>query len=205
MKDVKVVGFDCDGVIFDTKSSNRAYYNDILSHLGKPQLNSGQLSYVHAHTLEESLAYLFGDEKSLAEAHAYRRTMNYREFISYIKLEPELLPLLKKIRPKINTAIATNRTGGVNRLLTEFGLNEYFDLVVTSSDVEYPKPHPGSLLKILEHFQIKPYQAVYVGDSHLDEEAAKSAGMPLVAFRNKELSSKYHIENLKELEDILEL
>jgi phosphoglycolate phosphatase len=205
MKDVKVVGFDCDGVIFDTKSANRAYYNDILSRLGRPQLNSEQLTYVHAHTVEESLAYLFEDEKSLVEAHAYRRTMDYGEFLGYIKLEPELIPLLKKIRPKIHTAIATNRTDSINRLLTEFGLNEYFDLVVTSSDVEFPKPHPGPLLKIIVHFQIKPYQAVYVGDSHLDEAAAKSAGVPLVAFRNKELSSIYHIENLKELEDILEL
>jgi len=65
--------------------------------------------------------------------------------------------------------------------------------------------NPDALLKILKHFQIKPHQAIYVGDSQLDELAAKSAGIPLVAFRNKALISDYHIENLKQLEKLLEI
>jgi phosphoglycolate phosphatase len=159
---------------------------------------------VHMHTLEDSLAYLFNDKKSLAQAYAYRKTMDYRKFLKLMKLEPELVSLLKKIRPRIKTAIATNRTDTVNWLLNEFNLNGYFDLVVTSSDVQFPKPHPDPLLKILAYFQIEPYQAIYVGDSHLDELAATSAGMPLVAYRNPRLSSACHIESLKELETILD-
>ena len=105
----------------------------------------------------------------------------------------------------MKTAIATNRTDTVNGLLNEFNLNGYFDLVVTSSDVQFPKPHPDPLLKILAYFQVEPYQAIYVGDSHLDELAATSAGMPLVAYRNQRLSSACHIESLKELEAIIDL
>ncbi len=66
-----------------------------------------------------------------------------------------------------------------------------------------PKPHPESLIKIVEHFGIKPSQAIYVGDSVLDEMAAKAAGIPLVAYNNKDLSADYHITNLKELEEML--
>ena len=204
MKDVRVVAFDCDGVLFDTEQSNRAYYNEILNHFGKPAVSPEQFAYVHMHTLEDSLAYLFNDKKSLADAFAYRKTMDYRKFFKLMKLEPELVPLLKKMRPRIKTAIATNRTDTVNGLLNEFNLNGYFDLVVTSSDVQFPKPHPDPLLKILAYFQIEPYQAIYVGDSHLDELAATSAGMPLVAYRNPRLSSACHIEGLKELEAILD-
>jgi phosphoglycolate phosphatase len=204
MKDLRVVAFDCDGVLFDTEQSNRAYYNEILNHFGKPTLTPEQFAYVHMHTLEDSLAYLFNDKKSLAQAYAYRKTMDYRKFLKLMKLEPELVSLLKKIRPRIKTAIATNRTDTVNWLLNEFNLNGYFDLVVTSSDVQFPKPHPDPLLKILAYFQIEPYQAIYVGDSHLDELAATSAGMPLVAYRNPRLSSACHIESLKELETILD-
>ncbi|UCE51730.1 MAG: HAD hydrolase-like protein [Desulfobacterales bacterium] len=204
MKDLRVVAFDCDGVLFDTEQSNRAYYNEILNHFGKPTLTPEQFAYVHMHTLEDSLAYLFNDKKSLAQAYAYRKTMDYRKFFKLMKLEPELVSLLKKIRPRIKTAIATNRTDTVNWLLNEFNLNGYFDLVVTSSDVQFPKPHPDPLLKILAYFQIEPYQAIYVGDSYLDELAATSAGMPLVAYRNPRLSSACHIESLKELETILD-
>ena len=120
-----------------------------------------------------------------------------------MKLEPELIPLINKIRPRIKTAIATNRTDTINGLLQEFGLSGYFDLVITSTDVKLPKPNPDPLLKILEYFQIKAAQAIYVGDSHLDELAATSAGITLVAYSNRRLSTAYHIDSLKELETFL--
>jgi HAD superfamily hydrolase (TIGR01509 family) len=205
MKDLRVVAFDCDGVIFDTAQSNRAYYNHILDHFGKPLLTAEQFAYVHMHTLDQSLAYLFNDDSGLVQAHAYRKTMNYVEFLKYMKLEPELVPLLQKMRPRFKAAIATNRTDTMNWLLEEFGLDGYFDIVVTSSDVKFPKPQPDPLLKIMEYFQIKPWQAIYVGDSQVDQLAAKSAGIPLVAYRNPDLNSDYHIQSLKELEGILEL
>ena len=202
--DVKVVAFDCDGVLFDTEQSNRAYYNALLNHQGKPDLNGEQFAYVHMHTVDESLAYLFKDQQSLADAYAYRKTVNYREFIKLMEMEPDLIWLLEKIRPQFKTAIATNRTDTVNGLLDEFALGGLFDLVVSSSDVSMPKPHPDSLLKILSHFRVQPNEAIYVGDSNVDEMAATSAGVPLIAFRNPALSSAYHIDSLKELETILE-
>ncbi|MGD8521001.1 MAG: HAD-IA family hydrolase [Desulfobacterales bacterium] len=199
MKDVSVVAFDCDGVLFDTAQSNQAYYNEILNHFGRPSLTPEQFAYVHMHTLDESLAYLFEDKENLADVYAYRKTMDYADFLKLMKLEPELIPLINKIRPQIKTAIATNRSDTVNGLLHEFGLNGYFDLVITSTDVKLPKPNPDPLLKILEYFQIEAQQAIYVGDSHLDELAATSAGVTLVAYRNPGLSTAYHIDSLKEL------
>ncbi len=204
MNDVKVVAFDCDGVLFDTEQSNRTYYNALLSHLGYPDLTAEQFNYVHMHTVDESLAYLFRDHESLARAYAYRKTLDYSEFIKLMAVEPNLIRLLRKIRPQIKTAIATNRTDTVNGLLDEFGLGEFFDLVVSSSDVNLPKPHPDSLLKILQYFHIQPDEAIYVGDSNVDELAANSAGVQLIAFRNPELASAYHIDSLKELEALLE-
>ncbi len=203
MKDVRVVAFDCDGVLFDTAQSNRAYYNEILNHFGRSNLTPEQFAYVHMHTLEESLAYLFGDKKDLAEVYAYRKTMNYDDFLKLMKLKQGFIPLINKFRPQKKTAIATNRTDTIIELLREFGLNGYFDLVVTSTDVKFPKPNPDPLLKILEHFRIEADQAIYVGDSHLDELAATSAGIALVAYRNRSLSTAYHIDSLKELEAIL--
>ena len=80
-----------------------------------------------------------------------------------------------------------------------------FDLVVTSADVEYPKPHPEVLLKILSAFQITAQQAIYIGDSLVDAQAAAAADVPFVAFRNDALSANYHIQSLNELDDILEV
>ena len=203
MNRFEVVAFDCDGVLFDTEQANRVYYSNILQHFGRPALTEEQFTYVHMHTIFDSLAYLFPDERTLAAAHLFRKTMDYRQYLSYLTVEPHLVSLLQKLKPKFKTAIATNRTDTMNRLLAAFDLEGYFDLIVTADDVERPKPHPDALLKISDHFNILPDQAIYIGDSLLDELAARTAGMPLVAYRNPKLSAAYYVNSLNEIEDLL--
>jgi len=205
LKHIKLVAFDCDGVLFDTERANRFYYSRILQHFGRPAVTDAQFSFVHMHTLDESMAFLFPDKKSLQAAYAFRKTMDYREYLRYLKVEPDLVPLLEKLRPQIKTAIATNRTDTMDRLLADFRLDGDFDLVVTCSDVERPKPEPDALLKILDHFDLAPHEVLYIGDSRLDELAAQAARMPLVAYRNRELTAEYHIRRLGEIEHLLEL
>ena len=205
MRNIKVVAFDCDGVLFDTAQANRFYYSHILQHFGRPALTEEQFRFVHMHTLHESLAYLLPDKNTLEAAHDFRKTMDYRKYLSYLTVEPHLVALLEKLRPQIKTAIATNRTDTIEQLLAEFDLDGYFDLVVTSSDVKKPKPHPEALLKILEYFGLASHQVIYIGDSQVDELAARAAKMPLVAYRNRELAAEYHIDSLGELEELLEL
>lgn len=205
MNEFKVVAFDCDGVLFDTGASNRTYYNRMLKHFGKPEMTPEQFAYAHQHTVMETIGYLFNDPEIIAAACDYRQTLDYSEFIKLLKVEPDLVALLKKIKPKLKTAIATNRSDTMNRLLSAFALTQYFDLVVTSMDILRPKPHPDSLLKILEYFDIEPHHALYIGDSQVDAEAARRAKIPFVAFRNQTLPTQYHIGSLKELEQILEV
>jgi HAD superfamily hydrolase (TIGR01509 family) len=201
----EVVAFDCDGVLFDTEQANRVYYSNILQHFGRPAVTEEQFAYVHMHTISESLAYLFPDKKTLAAAHLFRETMDYQQYLSYLTVEPHLVSLLQKLKPKFKTAIATNRTDTMNRLLAAFDLEGDFDLIVTASDVKRPKPHPDVLLKISDHFNIPPDRVIYIGDSRLDELAARAAGMPLVAYRNPELSADYYVNNLSEIEGLLHL
>ena len=203
VEDIRVVAFDCDGVMFDSVQANMDYYNSILEHFGKPLMTPEQFAHAHMHTANEALANLFNDAKSLEAAHLFRKEMSYRTFIKDMKIEPGLKSLLEKIRPKYKSAIATNRSDTMQGILVEHGLEGCFDLVVCALDVKNPKPHPESLIKIVEHFGIKPFQAIYVGDSALDEMAAKAAGIPLVAYNNRDLSADYHITNLKELEEML--
>jgi len=205
MKDIRVVAFDCDGVMFDTAQANRFYYNQILGHFGRPALSAEQFAIVHMHTVDESLAYLFPDQQQLEAVQVYRRSINYRDYLKYLTMEPHLVSLLAKLRPAIKTAVVTNRTDTMQRLLAEFGLADGFDMVVTASDVEQPKPHPEGLIKILRHFDVGPQQAVYIGDSPVDAAAAKAAGISLVAYDNPQLPTDYHITSLDQLENLLGL
>ena len=205
MKNIIVVAFDCDGVMFDTTRANMAYYNQILEHFGRPAMTLKQFAYCHMHTADQAVANLFNDEESFSAAQAYRKSMSYLPFLKYMEMEPYLKPLLEKLKPNYKTAVATNRADTMDYVLNEHGLEGYFDLVVSSSDVDRPKPHPDPLIKILEHFRIESSRALYVGDSELDEMAAKAAGVPFVAYKNESLSADLHIQSLKEIVKILDL
>jgi phosphoglycolate phosphatase len=205
MEHIKVIVFDCDGVMFDTTKANMAYYNEILEHFGRPALTPDQFEFCHSHTADQSIECLFNDEQSFKAAQNYRKHMSYIPFLKYMVLEPYLKPLLETLRPRYKTAIATNRSDTMDRVLIEHGLEGYFDLVVSSNDVDRPKPYPDPLIKILEHFEIDAQNGLYVGDSELDEIAAKAAGMPFVAYQNRTLSADFHIKSLKEIAQILNI
>jgi HAD superfamily hydrolase (TIGR01509 family) len=204
MLDLRVVAFDCDGVLFDTLEANRHYYNHILRHFGRPPMNAEQLRFVHAHTVHQALEQLFEDESQRQAAHDFRKTIDYGGFLQHLAMAPDLVELLDWMHGKFHTAIATNRTDTMKRLLREFGLSARFDLVVTSLDVERPKPFPDPLLKILAHFQAQPQQALFVGDSDVDASTARAAAVPFVAYRNPSLPAAHHIERLKDLRPLLE-
>ena len=148
---------------------------------------------------------MFDDAQILPDVREYRKTLNYRSYLQLLYMEPHLIQLLDRIRPDYGTAIATNRTDTMQALLNEFGMEQRFDFIVTAADVEQPKPHPESLLKVLSYFDIVSPQAIYIGDSELDQLAADAAEIPFVAYRNEKLNSNYHINSLLQVEQILEL
>ena len=96
----------------------------------------------------------------------------------------ELIPLYKPtkvnriseaLKKKYQLAVATNRTNTIHPILTAFKLEHFFDKVVSSLDVNNPKPHPEAVFKIVNHFGIDAREAVFVGDSPVDRETALHA------------------------------
>jgi phosphoglycolate phosphatase-like HAD superfamily hydrolase len=203
LKQIKVVAFDCDGVMFDTRKANRAYYNRLLSRFELPPMTDDQFAYVQQHTVHRSIAHLFQDESMRAQALEERELLSYASFIKEMEIEPDLVFLLEKLRSGFHTAVATNRSNTMNAVLTEHGLAPLFDLVVTALDVMHPKPAPDPLIKVSTHFSVTPGEVFYIGDSKLDEEASLGAGVVFAAYRNPALKADFHIRHLKEVEEIL--
>ncbi len=204
MSQIKVVIYDCDGVLFDSRESNEAFYNHILASFGLPPLEPEQLSFVHASTAEEAVDFLFKEDPRRLEAQKYRLTMDYSPFVPLMRLEPYVKEVLGRLRPDRATAIATNRGLTMPLVMKAHGLEGLFDLTVTSLDVKEPKPHPECLLKILGHFGVRPAQALYVGDSEVDRLVAERAGVCFVAYKNPGLRAIHHMKDHREILEILD-
>jgi HAD superfamily hydrolase (TIGR01509 family) len=192
---LKLIAFDCDGVLFDSRQANIAFYNAILQQFGMPPLTPTAVEFVHSHAVAQSLEYLFQGYPDLDAVWRFTRSLDYHPFIPMMVEEPHLREFLGFLRPAFTRALATNRSTTTRAVLEYHGLEDQFDLVVSSIDVSHPKPHPEAFRRILNHFGLEPREAIYIGDSRVDEEFARNAGVPLVAYRNPELNADYYLDS----------
>jgi len=203
---IKLVIFDCDGVLFDSKDANISFYNTILSQLQLPPMTQDEVEYVHVSTAEEALRYILDRRNPylLDKALEYRREMDYTPFIRLMRMEPHLKELLTSLPTDIERAVSTNRTYTIGDVLRIHGLDGEFSLVVSALDVENPKPHPDSIMKILHYFSIFPSEALFVGDSGVDQVSAQRAQVIFVAYKNRSLNADYHIDDLLHIREIID-
>ncbi len=88
-------------------------------------------------------------------------------------------------------------------IMEDFKLWPYFEMVVTALDVKNPKPHPESVEKILKAFKLKKEEAVFIGDSEVDQQAAKASGVRFIAYKNRAIANGLFIEDHLDLLKIL--
>lgn len=198
---LKLIVFDCDGVMFDSKNANTSFYNHLLSHFGFPPMDDDEVEFVHMSNVADSVSYIFRhyDSPALLDVHSYREKCSYEPFLKFMKMEQDLVDFLELTSKQYHLAISTNRTNTMGPLLKTYNLDHYFEKVVTAATAARPKPAPDGLIEILDYFNCLPEETVFIGDSILDEQHASSCNVPLIAFRNKRLQAAYHVKNFTEI------
>ncbi|MCI5219497.1 MAG: HAD family hydrolase [Candidatus Electrothrix sp. LOE2] len=198
---LKLVIFDCDGVMFDSREANRSYYNHILTAFDCPPMNEEELGYVHSHNVFDSVAHIFRKHSrvDMAEVEKYRLELDYSSFLQYMTIAPDLKEFLRAVTPKYHRAISTNRTNTMDMVLDIFGLRDSFEIVMTAANSPRPKPAPDALHIILKHFGLTVDEAIFIGDSTVDRDHCASVGMKLIAFKNPQLEATYHVESFMEI------
>jgi len=200
----RLIIFDCDGVLFNSFEANKAFYNKIATMAGRAPLTPDEMAFCHMHTAFDSINFLFKDYPELIQkAFDVYDAIDYSDFLQFMKMEPgmsETVTLLKKDR---FTAISTNRSTTMPRLRELYRLDELFNEIVCALDVKRPKPDPEGVNLIFDRLGCTAEDAVYVGDSKVDEDTAKAASIPLIAYKNKKLETPYHAESFKDIERLL--
>ena len=192
---IHCVIYDCDGVLFDSIEANKKLYNDLCALVGREPLNEEEVKYVHMHTVYETIQLIFGKENGPEKkALESLKGIDWKDYIPYLRMEPYLFQILNLLKASgVLRVINTNRTTSMKYVMEHFGLWPFFDMVVTALDVKNPKPHPESVEKILQEFNLSKEETVFVGDSEVDQQTAKSSGVKFVAYKNREIVSDAYI------------
>lgn len=204
MNTIRGVIFDCDGVLFESRRANLAYYNTLLAHFDEPPVaehDQARADLCHTAASGHVLTELLGAERA-AEALRIAADLDYRQFIPYMTPEPGMHEALARLADNLPLAVATNRGYSMPTILQHFGLQTYFRTVVTCHDVAHPKPAPDMLLEVARRLQIAVENLLFVGDSELDHAAAEAAGMPFAHYRGR-LAADLRVQHHEELVTLL--
>lgn len=198
---IKLFVFDCDGVMFDSKPANRAYYNHLLEHFGKPVMDEEELEYVHTHSVKDCITHIFRHHEDVfaEDIEAFRSSIDYSIFLDHFAIEPDLIEFLETVRDNYMLGISTNRSDTMQLLLDHFDLSRYYGKVMTSANARKPKPAPDAMEEILMYFNVKPDETVFIGDSIIDQLHAQASGTHLVAFKNSSLETPYHVNSFMDI------
>lgn len=197
----KAVIYDCDGVILDSIESNYIFYNRIMAGLGRPPIDRlCQVSerVLHTYSYLDVMEHFFANDPQKDEAIAIGKTIRYKELMPYMRREDELVETLEQLKGRVELAVCTNRASSMEMIIEDFGLEGFFGCIMTAGKVANPKPHPEPLLKVLEHYGLAPHEALFVGDSAVDMQAAAAAGVPFIAYKS-ELAALAVIERHSQL------
>ena len=184
--------FDMDGTLLDTLDDLTAAANHTLAQYGYPQrtreevrrgLGSGAVRLMAAMLPQgedtPEFAAIMQDYKAWYQAHTCVLTRPYPGV-------PELLERLT--RQGCRVAIVSNKPHGAACELAE----KFFPGVPTfgESPATPRKPAPDMVFHALTALGAEKDTAVYVGDSEVDVQTARNAGLPLIAvswgFRGRE-------------------
>ena len=81
----------------------------------------------------------------------------------------------------IKTGIVTTKLSfRIREILAKYAANDLVSVIVGESDVSHPKPHPEGILLALSSLDTSPQDAVYVGDTVVDAQAARDAGVAFI-------------------------
>jgi beta-phosphoglucomutase len=186
--DKQGVIFDLDGVIIDTGPFHKQSWYDLADKEG--YVMSDELFY-STFGMQNDLIIpkLAGREvpQDRMERLSDWKEQRYRELVKgKLKLLDGVKPLIDDLK-KHGFALAIGTSApraNLDFMLEHIPLGDRFDVYVTGEEVASGKPAPDAFLKAAEKLSLPASKCVVVEDAVVGIQAAKAAGMPVVAVTN---------------------
>ena len=190
----QTVLFDMDGTVLDTLRDLRASTNAILRELGYPERTPDEIrSYVGSGAENQIRRALpeDADERTLADALARYRAHYAAHCRDHTAPYDGVVPMLRALRAAgKKLAVVSNKPDAAVKLLNEEHFAGLISVAIGETPERRRKPAPDTVFAALKALGAPKDGAVYVGDSEVDVETAKNAGLPLIAvswgFRSRE-------------------
>ena len=188
----KLIVFDLDGVLVDSKTIHFDALNDALRALNPNYvITKDEQENIYEGLPTKAKLSLLNKYKGLPEERfdsVWRLKQDITSMMfSNIPEDKELVRLLTIIKDnKINIAVASNSISKtVFDCLEGLGIIDLVDHVVSNEDVKHPKPHPEMYWRAMSHFGVIADETVIFEDSLVGKLAARDSKATLVEIKNR--------------------
>ena len=178
---LNTVVFDLDGTLLDTLGDLASSVNYALRKHGLPECS---LQEVRSFLGNGIVRLMQGAVKNAVQGEAFEEVFqtfrsHYLEHcLDTTQPYPGILPMMEKLREAgVKMAIVSNKLHPAVQELSRRFFAELVTSAVGESETVRRKPNPDGVLRALKEMGSRPEEAVYVGDSEVDWETARNAGL----------------------------
>ncbi|MGH1352559.1 MAG: phosphoglycolate phosphatase [Methyloligellaceae bacterium] len=216
-RDASIV-FDLDGTLVESAPDLLGATNHVMQHISCPEVG---LDIIRPIVSNGAKAMMFAaasaGDRHLSDEELQDLNALFLEYYSNnaaVNSYPYegVVGMLKMIRDAGGKlGICTNKNEMLaHRVLEGLNLHDYFDAIIGRDTLGVHKPHPEHLLGTIGKIGGNAKKAIMIGDSAPDIQAAKAAGIPVVAVSFgyteipvQELSPDAIINSYEELPEVL--
>ena len=215
-RDIKLVIFDFDGTLADTKENIILTFQMTMKELGVEIKSRQECAATIGLTLEDAFKVLYpgmAAEKYILLRDTYRRIFKENRKILVPGLFPEVMATLEELRRRgyLMSIASSRQSPSLHSFLEDMKIAHLFEYAVGGDNVEHPKPAPDAVLQILRHYNLSAEEAFVVGDMPFDINMATNAGVKSCgvtwgnadAAQLKESGANYVIDKMSQLLEIL--
>ena len=180
---VKGLVFDLDGTLIDSKQDLVNSVNATLREMKREALPTDVVaSYVGSGAPVLIRRSLGGNpsEEELKRALAFFLVHYEEHKLEHTRLYPGVAETLAELK-SLPMSVLTNKPEKISvRILEGLGVAQYFRSIYGGNSFETKKPDPAGAKQILSEFGLHASEAAMVGDSEVDVQTARNAGMASV-------------------------
>jgi phosphoglycolate phosphatase/AHBA synthesis associated protein len=185
---------DLDGVLVESRAVWFEVMRAIARKFGYPEISAKQMQRAWGQGIAEDVR-IFYPGLTVEELEGEYNLM-FSRYVQRLKVEPDGPAVLEELRANgIRVAVVTNSPSELARTMLDQARVDP-DILVSGSDVGQPKPAPDGILAALTLLQLTAAQAVFVGDTDFDREAARRARIGFAGYR---IDGDVRIESLGEI------
>jgi HAD superfamily hydrolase (TIGR01509 family) len=190
--DFKLIIFDLDGVLIDTRDLHFEVLNEALNEVSNEYVISykDHLSKFDGLSTKKKLEILSNEKGLPLEYHDFiwkrKQSLTSEKLKTYLKYDEKIVKIIKKLKEDgLKVCVASNSIRETIKIsLMKIGVMEHIDYFISNEDVNSPKPHPEIYMKCMIKEKVLPKETLIIEDSYIGRTAAIQSGAILCPVKN---------------------